>query len=410
MMHFGSDNENNKVQPIVSNAKLQEMIAINMACFFEVERYRHTKIYMDFEALATVNYADVLKKDRLRHVTEQLIENDAQYDEKELNYLVLRNLINCSWRLDAIFLIHLEDCIKASQKWGCVLRSIACEENLLDRQPYWLRNEQLNLLNSMDLDMYNLLSRVEVILIKSKKAFTKCSSTGAYYFVHMDRGLFSFLVEWIRVLLSGYRISEFNRTNEVVQTTEPIKTGALLIMAIVGIVRGGQTTFILPNPPMNFSPNDYSITKEIVTNHIEFLLGHEYGHIYAMENKPAMEPKEEEIFSDIFSFELLKNAKTEVASIGNNQMEIENDIQSENELERKGEDIELLFLFYDLYFYASRLMGYDDTVDDFHPTLNVRRELIRKNYTREKKTPLLDYAESVVENMKGQMREQYERD
>lgn len=404
MIDFSTDAENDKVKPIISENRLQEIIAYNNACLYEVDRYRYSGIVLDFEGITSVDYADILQKEGLRRVTERLIENKAQYDQKELNYLVLRNLINYSWKLDAIFLLHLRECAEACQNWGTLLRRLACDENLLERQPYWLRNEQTNLFQAMEPEMYELLSKVELVMIKSNKVFPKCSSTGAYYFIQMDSGIYPFLFEWIRVLLCGYRINAFNEENEIVQTTEPVKTGAALMLAVVNIIRGNKSAFVLPEPAMNFSPKDYGIAKEVVTNQIEFLLGHEYGHIYAMGNNLSMEAKEEELYADDFSVKLLEKTQAIVAPVGSDTDRFQNDIQPESGIDRKIEDIELLFLFYDVYFYASELMGYKEA-DDSHPHSDVRRKALRKYYTNEKKTPLLDYAESIVDKMKRKMRE-----
>lgn len=410
MIDFSTDTENDKVKPIVSEDRLQEIISYNSACLFEVDRYRYQGIILDFENITAVDYADIMLKEGLRRAAERLIENGTQYNEKDLNYLTLRNLLNYSWRLDAVFLLHLDECVQASRNWGILLRRLACDRNLLERQPYWLRNEQTNLFHAMESGMYELLSKVELVMVKSNKVFPKCSSTGAYYFIQMDRGIYSFLLEWIRVLLSGYRINEFNEKNEIVRTTEPVETGVMLILAIVNIIRGNMSAFVLPEPPMNFSPKDYGIAKEVVSNQIEFLLGHEYGHIYVMENNMSMEAKEEELYTDDFAVKLLEKAGAIIAPIDRDTDRFQNDIQSESNIERKVEDIELLFLFYDMYFYASELMGYEEEHDDSHPHLGVRREAIRKYYTNEKKTPLLDYTESIIEKMKRKMRELYERD
>ena len=410
MFDFNADTQEDKVKPIVSEGRLEEIIAYNNACLYEVDRYRYHGVTLDFEGITAIDYVDILQKQGLRRATERLIENKAQYDEKDLNYLVLRNLINYSWKLDVIFGLHLKECMQASGNWGILLRKLACDKNLLERQPYWLRNEQANLLQAMEPDMYELLSKVELVMVKSSKVFPKCSSTGAYYFIQMDRGIYPFLFEWIRVLLSGYRIHEFNEKNEIMQVTEPIKTGAMLMFAIVNVIRGNRSAFVLPEPAMMFSPEDYGIAKEVVTNQIEFLLGHEYGHIYAMENNMSMEAKEEEFYADDFSVKLLEKVGAVIAAVNRETDRVQNDIQQESAIDRKIEDIELLFLFYDMYFYASELMGYGEEADDSHPASGIRREAVRKYYTNMQKTPLLDYAESIIDKIKRKMRELYERD
>lgn len=415
MIDFGEDARNDKVKLILGEQGIQTLLALNGACFYEVDRYKYQEVFWDFEIIATVDYSDILQGKEFVRIVERLTENKKQYDEHEQRYLVLRGIFNYSWKLDIMFLAHLKECAQASLNWGILIRRVACDKvneifNLgQKKQPYWLRNEQTNLLNSMDTEMYNLFSKVELIMVKSNKVFPKLSTLGLNRFVLLDSGIYTFLMEWIKLILSGYRIREYKQSSKIMQTTEPVKTGALLMKAVADIIHGDKSVFILPEPVMNFLTNDYSIAKDIVTNQVEFLIGHEYGHIYVMDNNINLSLKEEELYSDSFALDILRNTKCKVAYLNKQESSKDiNDIQSQCDLDRKLEDIELLFMFYDLYFYTLELAGYEHE-DDSHPHSNIRRLALIENYTNEKNLSLLKYAEKLVGKIKRKMREDNER-
>lgn len=166
MIDFGKDARNDKVKPILGEQGIQTLLALNGACFYEVDRYKYQEVFWDFEIIATVDYSDILQGKEFVRIVERLTENKKQYDEHEQRYLVLRGIFNYSWKLDIMFLAHFKECAQAYLNWGILIRRVACDKvNEIfnfgqKKQPYWLRNEQTNLLNSMDTEMYNLFSKV----------------------------------------------------------------------------------------------------------------------------------------------------------------------------------------------------------------------------------------------------------
>lgn len=409
MIDFDKDTEENKVLPIISNEKLMELQALHRMCYYDVARYMYPQIGLDFECITAVDYSDILQKEGLKRASERLIENKSQYNQKALTYLMLRNLIDYSWKLNVPFLIHLTDTAEASLRWGEILRSFAQQEGLMTNQPYWLRNEQSNLLHSLNEEEYDMFSKVEIMMIKSNRIFPKCSVMGANQFIQLDSGTYPFLKEWIRIVLCGYRVREFNEKTVLAETTEPIRIGATLMLTIANIIQGKGSVYLLPEQARYFSKRDPGVAKEIISHQLGFLLGHEYGHIHVMNKGLSMEPQEEELFADKFGFDLLKRNVAKIVYLVRDDSEVKNDIQSENETDRKIEAIELLFLFYDMYFYASELLGYPEEADESHPYIETRRNELRKFYSENRKTPLIEYADELAKKIKGKMVEEYER-
>ncbi len=408
MIEFSTDSKNNKILPIISKDELNDFIALHSACFFDVRRYLNPGVYNDFEIMASVDYSDILNNENLKRMTGRLIENNQQYDDRDLAYLILRHIMQYTWKLDIPFLLHLKQCYQASIKWGGLLRLKAAEQSILRGLPYWLRNEQIALFYDIDSELEDILNKIEFLMIKSNMVFPKYSSLSnsqnTFYFIHVDSGIYSFLLDWAKILLSGYRSDIFNATNNVVYATEPVKTGATLMFVITEIIRGSTSSFSLPEPALTFSQNDCNISKEIVSFQISFLIRHECGHIYVAEKSLEFSDQEEELYADEFALKYLEKDKTRISTLGSKTDSV-NDIQSSNDTDRKIENIELLFLFYEMYFYASELLGYNTEEDNSHPESIVRRESLRKYYSKDKQTPLLDYAENMVSRIKEEMKQ-----
>ena len=404
MDDFSDDANNNKVTPYISPEILEILYGLNIACFFEVSRYQYRMICYDFEIMSSIDYSAVLQNPKLERVTERITENEQQYNASDLAYLTIRHLIHHSWKLDVSFLLHLEKCFMANDYWNQILRSLSLNEQHFQGQPYWLRNELPGLIQDGYSDFNDILNKVEFVMVKSNTIFPQCSLLGsgqkAHYFVRMDSGMYPFLLEWIFILLSGFRINQFNESNNYMRATEPVRTGAILMLTVADIIQGHSSAFKLPVTTFNFSPNDHHIAKEIVGCQIGFLLRHECGHIYASEKHMTMEDKEEELFA----VDLLSNSTAIVACINGKADTYVNDIQSESRMNRTLEDIELLFLFYDMYFYASEILGYENERDCSHPHVYDRRLNLKKYYPENKQIDLLKYAENFTERVKEEMR------
>ena len=258
-----SEEFNNNVFLTISKQNIDKLFGMNFLCFYEVIRYRRPKYFIDYESIASIDYAKASQNNKIERVTGRLIENNKQYDQEELTYLLLRHLVNFSWKLDLLFLLHLEQCLRANTNWGSLLRTVAMEEKIMNGQPYWLRNAQAGLFNDADPELKAILNKVELVMVKSNMIFPKYSSLGRehnkHYFIQIDSGIYPFLFEWMRILLSGYRVNQFNLSNRVVNTSEPVKTGSKLMFAVAKIIRRGGSAFSLPEPALSFSNEDFNI-------------------------------------------------------------------------------------------------------------------------------------------------------
>ena len=243
MITFENDSGDNKVLPTILGERLQELIAVNEICLYDVDRYRNKTFMLDFENLCAVDYSDVLQEERLKRIATHLTESDGQYEERDLNYLTLRNALNYSWNPDIRYWFHLKNAIQSSFAWGMFLRELSCQENLLSGQPYWLRNEQINLLHVMEPEMQDMLLKVELVMKKSNKIFPQYSALKANHLIILDSGIYPFLLEWAKLLLSGYRIRQIDEKSDYFTIKEPFKTSAMQMLAIVRIIRGNESAY-----------------------------------------------------------------------------------------------------------------------------------------------------------------------
>ena len=140
------------------------------------------------------------------------------------------------------------------------------------------------------------------------------------------------------------------------------------------------------------------------------MIGHELGHIYLAEKQKTLDDKKEELYADDYALKMLEHSCGSIINLNNDEEELINDIQSESCINKLIEDIELLFLFYDMYFYASEILGYIVEEDTSHPNSIERREYLKRYYNNEKQTNLLDYAESLSDRIKEEMKKSHETD
>lgn len=406
MIDVSKDIHDGKLQPIIDSQVIELLMGMHVACFYNVSRYCNSNISMDFEEISAVDYTDILQKEGWKHIVDRLIENKSQYDEYELNYFALRNLIIFSWKLDVRFWLHLRQCAEACVNWGIIIRGLA-KEKKLTLQPYWLRNTQMMVLSCMNEEMRDQFGTVELAFVKSNKISPKCASLKDTYFICFDQGIYTYLFEWGKLILSGYRLTKFSEQNETVQVKLPIKTMASFMMSVVEIIHGQKSAFTLPDVIMNYSPNDSIIAKDIATKQVMFMLGHEYGHIWAAKKVRFLEEKEEELYADDFAVQLLKKDESKVEWLNrlNNDSSV-NDVQKQPIFARALEDVELLFLFFDLYYKALIILGYEEESDESHPHIVKRREAVRKYYPQETQMQLLDFAESLVEQIIEQVKKE----
>ena len=179
------------------------------------------------------------------------------------------------------------------------------------------------------------------------------------------------------------------------------------MLSIVNNLRGDGSVFQMPAPAMNFKQNDQIIVREIVESQIEFIIGHELGHIVKHINLNPPYNKCIELEADDFSLDILKYSKGIVAVLNKADMSIklpfeENDVQSKELYEKKVESVEILFAFYDMFYYICQ-RKYEESENTTHPELKERRENVCKRYTNGLKRPFIDYVYSLVYKIKEQI-------
>lgn len=401
-----SDDLEKFVTPIISSEGINHFIACSIEHFKEVSRYMWPCSNMDFEILTSLDYSLVTSNNNLRELLKIIVSNDNQYRDEELIYLLLRMMIVPIWKLDVFLLTHLHKCAEINAKWSLTINYLAnghLEGNYycLTNMPYWLRNEHIHLLHNLppqcDIDK---LHSVELAMLKSNNIQAVCKTLGNSKMIFLDYGLYVYLAEWCKLILSGYRLRKYCEENDY-SLTEPIKTGASLIIAITDILANKQSVFFMPPSIMLFDKNDPLIIKEIVSHQIDFILAHEYGHIILNHHS---ENPDNEIAADLFSVSWIRCLEGKVLSVGNGGANTDdansNDIQSINDLDRKIESIEILFVFFELFYYISKKRNNIVTFGDTHPQIRERRNKIRENHGYQGNSQLIKYTDELFEYIK----------
>lgn len=392
------------VKPVIKEDSLTYFMALTMSNFEKVSRYMWPAAHIDFELLTTIDYSKISFNSEVSEIIEITSNNSNRYKEEELLYLILRTMYKVVWKLDMLLLLHLEECVETNYKWNYLIAGLA--QNRLEGKyyyltdmPYWLRNEHIGLLHSPppELEIEKILS-VEVAMHKANDIQASCRSLGRNKIIFLDFGLYVYLTEWCELILSGYRIRKYCEENDY-SLTEPVKTGAGLFCAIADILANKSETYNLPMM-MNFDKHDPLIVKEIVTSQIDFILAHEYGHIIIDEEVDELN---NEIRADSVALEWIKNSKMTAQILNKSQdvkLEIENnDIQSPNMENRKVEAIELLFIFYDLYYYVCKARGDKPLKKKMLSMIDCRRKNIRR-YVNEESPLLVEYADELAMRIK----------
>lgn len=392
------------VKPVIKEESLTYFMALTMSHFEKVRRYMWPATHLDFELLTTIDYSEISFNSEVSDIIEITSNNSNRYKEEEILYLTLRTMYKVIWKLDMLLLLHLEECVEKNYKWNYLIAGLAQNKlegmyYYLTDMPYWLRNEHIGLLHSppLGLEMRKLLS-VEVAMHKANDIQASYRSLGKNKMIFLDFGLYVYLTEWCELVLSGYRIRKYCEENDY-SLTEPVKTGAGLFCAIADILANKCETYDLPMM-MNFDKHDPLIAKEIVTSQIDFILAHEYGHIIIDEESDDLN---DEIRADDVALKWIKNSKMEAQILNKGhdvKLEIENnDIQSVRIENRKVEAIELLFIFYDLYYYVCKERGYKLLKKQMLRMIACRRKNIRQ-YVNEESPLLVEYADELATRIK----------
>lgn len=408
---LSSDDFQKYVIPTVSTEEIECIIANTYTVFKPVCRYMWPNINIDFELMTAIDYSNTINDSELKNVIAIISSNRNKYCDEELLYLLFRSMFFVVWKLDVLFLTHLEQCALVNYRWNQSLIYFSknkVEGNLfaLKCLPYWLRNTSLNYAFSLPSDLQDIYKQIEIVMIKADDIQAKCKLIGKTYIITLDCGIYIYLQEWSRLLLQGYRLKQYCSDNDWV-ITEPVKTGAKLLLSIVNNLRGDGSVFQMPAPAMNFKQNDQIIVREIVESQIEFIIGHELGHIVKHINLNPPYNKCIELEADDFSLDILKYSKGIVAVLNKADMSIklpfeENDVQSKELYEKKVESVEILFAFYDMFYYICQ-RKYEESENTTHPELKERRENVCKRYTNGLKRPFIDYVYSLVYKIKEQI-------
>ena len=398
--------------PTLSEEEMLYVLACWKKVFKPVCRYIHTAVNMDFELMSTIAYADVVNQSNLKEVVAFLSTNQNQYPDGELLFLILRSMVLMTWKLDVLYFTHLEQCAQANFAWDQML--ILLSRNQLEGVhfslrglPYWLRNTSLNYAGCLPDEYQKQYMQMEVVMVKANDIQAKCRRIGQTYIVTLDCGIYFYLQEWYRILLQGYRLKQYC-TKYGCSITDPVKTGATLMLSIAGTLKGSGSVYQLPPSAMIFKPNDIHISREIVECQIGFMLGHELGHVikHSLQNLPY--DKSIEYEADDFSMDMLRYNKSFCRTLNKSDQSIqlpeeENNIQSKDLYTRQIEAIEILFAFFDLFYYVCQRKGYQDFVYTVHPEPKERRKNIRQRYVGDSENPLIEYADNLIGRIKKQI-------
>lgn len=398
--------------PTISNQGIEYVLGYGEKAFESVRRYMQTSIHMDFELMTAIAYSDVVSQSDLKEVISFLSANKNKYADEELLFLVLRSMVVRTWKLDVLLLTHLEQCALANNRWNQAL--IFLSQNKLEGNyftlkglPYWLRNTSINYAYILPDKLRDQYMQMEIVMTKSNNIQAKCKRLGETYIIVLDYGIYVYLQEWCRILLHGYRIRQYCEENDW-DITDPVKTGAWLMISVVETLRGSGSVYQMPVPAMNFRNNDSVISREIVESQIEFMIGHELGHVVKHSLHSLPYDKSIEYEADAFSMEMLQYDVSAVTVINKADTSIrlpieENDIQSKNPYDRKIEAVEILFAFYDIFYYTCRKRGYRNLENTAHPEPVERRKKIQNKYSEDFEGPLIKYADSLIERIKKQI-------
>lgn len=400
----------------IPSERIQQLLALTANSFEPVERYIWPGYQADNELLTAVDYSNILNKPELRNAVRRVLENQNRYSDTEISFLLIRYMISVIWKLDVLFLTHLRPCFLLNARWNAGL--VYFTQNVLTKEdfnpnllPYWLRNTSLTYAASLPADLYEQYAQLEVIPIKNTDIQARCMHLGKHYIVALDCGLYTYLQDWCRILIQGYRLWQYSTENEWA-IREPVKTSAFLMILIVDIMRGNGSVFQLPPPVMNFSQNDTTVVREIVESQISFLLGHEFGHFICHRETKCPDDVLMEIEADNFSINTLRNLKCTPGILNktdySKQLPFEkNDIQSNDNFIRRIEAIDILFSFYEQYYYVCQKRGY------LHPTsmpylelsksIYRRRNNIRNQLPSDYQSPFLTYVNDLAYRIQEQM-------
>lgn len=402
------------VNAFISQEEISYILASADNIFKCVERYKAPSCFIDFELIAAVNYADIANEAKLKDTLTLLISNQERYQDEELIFLAFHTMFAMIWKLDVLFLTHLKECVAANAVWNYTLGVLAqnkAKNEIFNTYswPYWLRNSSLNYAASLPENIRNEYMKLEVVMIKANDIQAHCKKIGKKYIITLDYGIYIYLQEWIKILLTGYRIRQYCIKRNFVMT-EPVRTGAQLFLTIADILNRRIPAYQIPPPAMNFKCNDYFISRENVENQIAFILGHELGHILLHTKNGCIDRKKIELEADDFSVNFLKN-RVSISGILNkedptNKMPFEeNDIQSSDKLENRLESIEILFIFYKLYYYACQKRNYIIAVNTDYFNIDERKKNIYMKYFAGAERPFVTYAEDFAERIQKKIDE-----
>lgn len=391
------------VTPIISSDGINHFIACSSNHFEEVFRYMWPNFNIDFEILTSIDYSVVTNDSNIGELIRLMVSSDHRYRDEELLYLLLRSILVPIWKLDVFLLTHLHQCAEKNVQWNYTIGYLAQNklngyDYSLTGMPYWLRNEHITFLQNpypeCDID---ILHSVELAMLKSNDIQASFRALGNSKMIVLDYGLYIYLAEWCKLILSGYRLRKYCEENDYV-LTEPIKTGTSLVIAIADILANQRPVFLMPPSMMLFDKNDPLVIKEIVMHQIDFILAHEYGHIILNHHS---ESQVNELAADLFSVNWIHQLKGEVTILNNKESEsvpiFNNDIQSEKDLDKKIEAIEILFAFFELFYYVCEKRNYNIGSFNTHPQISERRAQIRNYHNYTGNPHLIRYCDELAE-------------
>ena len=390
------------VFPALTPENLHLVQSISTFFYLPIIRNQLSFPSYDFELITCLDYVDTLNNPSLKKMC-QALSRDQSYSPKDLMYLILRNISIPIWRLDIRTMLELPDIIFATDAYNRYIYSYAakmCGSEQVYRCPYWLRQAQADLSycvpNDVDKDA---LKKSEVIMIRNRNILASCREFRGTQFICLDYGLYFFLFEWIRILLSNYRLSNCFFAKKI--KVKPLyKSTALYIKSVCQYINGNADASALCSVPPLFSYADSLMAKDIISHQFDFILAHEYSHI----GMGCESTVEGELQADLYAIGWAKNCIGKSTFL-NSDEEITEDyynIMSKNNSDRTIESIEIMFLFYDLFFYiCDKLMLNAHDGGICHPPIVDRIDQCQRHYSDKSHTnDFIEYSRSFVDCVK----------
>ena len=356
-----------------------------------VYRYKSHMVNTDMEVWATIDYSALLNNPRLEKLC-LMISKEQSYSQIDLMYMSLRCWLFYSWKLDVRSIMNLVEIMKAINRYNAFLYEYA--EQKIDvgseiKCPYWLRQARSVLSYCLPDDINGeALKKTEVVMVRTHDIQANCRELKGVYFICLDYGLYFFLYEWARIVLGCYRMDHYMIGDRCKIKLSSESAAYSVLNMCKYIIGQGSITSIGTYPC--FSDADGMIAKELVGWQSDYILAHEYSHIgMGYESSIAGELQADKYAIQWLSesearFSPLKGVDGVIAGISEEERKEmkRSDLLLKNKKDRIIESIELLFVFYDVFYYILQKIELETRGNSFNYPFYMDRILqCRKYYT-----------------------------